>query len=153
MIMKFRRDNGWAICIFFHMMSVSYASDEIYWAGVGGVISATSPHLPTPVVTLLLTAMPLDDWCHVAACRFDSQINYTHNECLQHEIWDWPVRVQKLEKQFDYHGRKCFIKINIYIYIYHATHHSQLEWTQIGQISNLTVEMSNPFHCTFVWRQ
>jgi hypothetical protein len=56
-------------------------------------------------------------------------------------------RVEKLEKEFDYHGRKCFIKINIY----HATHHApQLERTQIGIIANFTGEMSNPFYYTFV---
>jgi hypothetical protein len=87
MNIKLKRENVYTICMFFHVMSLSCACDEMY-LGVEGLISATIPHLPTPVVTWLLTAMPLDDRCYVAACRFDSQINYTNNEYMQHEIWE-----------------------------------------------------------------
>jgi hypothetical protein len=81
------------ICTFFHMMNVFCACVEMH-LGVEGLIRAIIQHLPTPVVIWLLTALPGDDWCYVAACRFDSQINYTHNECLQHEIGEWPVHTR-----------------------------------------------------------
>jgi hypothetical protein len=50
MITKLKRENVYMICTFFHVISVSCACDETY-LGVEGLISAISPHLPTPVVT------------------------------------------------------------------------------------------------------